>query len=243
MLDDSITSELEKPLPTHAVKSRQQAGQQLSYIEGWYAVAELNRIFGHGGWTRETLELTNVVEAERTIGSQKKPGHAVTYRARVRVTVIAGDQAIVRDGCGAGHGVAQDLGEAHESALKEAETDALKRAACTLGWPLGLALYDGSRAHVGGANGQPAKPQQPQNPASGPSKTLRLHTPDGSYREYEYSQQGARDAVADAENEPSFALANVEWLQRLASKPSTPKDIAERAEQALAPLQKQEAAE
>ena len=45
------------------------------------------------------------------------------------------------------------LGEAHESALKEAETDAMKRALATFGNLFGLALYDkeqsGVRRHPG----------------------------------------------------------------------------------------------
>jgi DNA repair and recombination protein RAD52 len=54
----------------------------------------------------------------------------------------------VRDGCGAGHGIDRDAGLAHESALKEAETDAMKRAFMTFGNPFGLALYDKEQANV-----------------------------------------------------------------------------------------------
>jgi hypothetical protein len=41
------------------------------------------------------------------------------------------------------------LGEALESAAKEAETDAMKRALMTFGNPFGLALYDKTQANVG----------------------------------------------------------------------------------------------
>jgi DNA repair and recombination protein RAD52 len=41
-----------------------------------------------------------------------------------------------------------DLGQAHESAIKEAETDAMKRALMTFGNPFGLALYDKEQANV-----------------------------------------------------------------------------------------------
>ncbi len=41
------------------------------------------------------------------------------------------------------------MGQAHESALKEAETDAMKRAFMTFGNPFGLALYDKTQANVG----------------------------------------------------------------------------------------------
>jgi hypothetical protein len=39
-------------------------------------------------------------------------------------------------------------GDAHDSAMKEAVTDALKRALRSFGWPFGLALYDKSGAHI-----------------------------------------------------------------------------------------------
>lgn len=135
---------LAAPLSAQHVKSRSQSGRELSYIEGWHAIAEANRIFGFDAWSRQTLELNCVAEKERTIGTAKVPGWGVSYLARVRVTV----GEIVREGCGTGHGIDRDLGQAHESALKEAETDAMKRALMTFGNPFGLALYDKTRAHV-----------------------------------------------------------------------------------------------
>lgn len=135
---------LAAPLNRANVKKRSQSGQQLSYIEGWHAIAEANRIFGFDAWDRETIELRCVAERERTIGRQENPGWGVTYVARVRIRV----GSIVRDGCGAGHGIDRDLGQAHESAIKEAETDAMKRSLMTFGNPFGLALYDKDQAHV-----------------------------------------------------------------------------------------------
>ena len=136
---------LEAPLVRDNVKQREQAGRKLSYIEGWHAIAEANRIFGFDGWTRQTLEIHSVSERERTIGkSNPKAGWGVSYIAKVRVTV----GEVVREGIGAGHGIDVDLGLAHESAIKEAETDAMKRALMTFGNPFGLALYDKEQAHV-----------------------------------------------------------------------------------------------
>ena len=65
----------------------------------------------------------------------------MSYIARVRITITAGERSVIREGSGAGDGIAMDLGLAHESALKEAETDATKRALMTFGNPFGLALY------------------------------------------------------------------------------------------------------
>jgi hypothetical protein len=65
--------------------------------------------------------------------------------------VRAGDVIISREGSGVGHGTGATLGEAHESALKEAETDAMKRALTTFGNLFGLALYDKDQRGVRGA--------------------------------------------------------------------------------------------
>jgi DNA recombination protein Rad52 len=135
-------------LPASAVKSRQQGGRAVSYIEGWHAIAEANRIFGFDGWTRETIDIRCVAEREREIGAAKKPGWGVSYIAKVRVVAFAGDSIVTREGVGAGHGIDTDLGQAHESAIKEAETDAMKRALMTFGNPFGLALYDKQQAGV-----------------------------------------------------------------------------------------------
>ena len=77
-----------------------------------------------------------------------KDGWGVSYVCRVRVTVRAGDTVVIREGTGAGHGIDADLGQAHESAVKEAESDAMKRALMQFGNPFGLALYDKTKSAV-----------------------------------------------------------------------------------------------
>ena len=132
---------LAAPLRAELISTRSQSGRELSYMEGWHIIAEANRIFGFDGWTRETVEIRCVSEQARTMGRppREKPGHGVSYIARVRI-IVAG--TVIREGTGAGHGIDADLGLAHESAIKEAETDAMKRALMTFGNPFGLALYD-----------------------------------------------------------------------------------------------------
>jgi len=137
--DDAQKAALAAPLDKAHVASRSQAGRSVSYIEGWHAIAEANRIFGFDGWLRETVDLRQLGEPREVDGKFR-----VDYMARVRITV--GD--IIRDGCGFGQGIDKDRGQAHESALKEAETDAMKRALMTFGNPFGLALYDKSQANV-----------------------------------------------------------------------------------------------
>jgi hypothetical protein len=144
----------------------------VSYLEGWQVIAEANRIFGFDGWQRQTIAVRCVAQAERPIGRDQKPGWGVTYTARVRVTVNAGGlPPLIREGSGAGHGIDVDLGQAHESALKEAETDAMKRALMTFGNPFGLALYDKAQRQVSSAAGQGDAPQRSaggQRPAVSP---------------------------------------------------------------------------
>lgn len=135
---------LNAPLDRKHVKTREQSGRKLSYVEGWHVIAEANRIFGFDGWSSETIETKCVAERDREIGRDKVPGFGVTYIARVLITV--GD--ITREGCGTGHGIDRDLGQAHESAIKEAETDARKRALMTFGNQFGLALYDKEQVNV-----------------------------------------------------------------------------------------------
>lgn len=153
----SVEGELGKPLVKANVKERKQAGRKLSYVEGWHVIAEANRIFGFGEWTRETLEMRCVAEHERQIGQppNQRKGWGVSYVAKVRVTVAG----VVREGYGTGHGIDADLGLAHESALKEAETDAMKRAMMTFGNPFGLALYDKDQTQVCDASQEPPKPE------------------------------------------------------------------------------------
>ena len=151
LLSAGQTAALAAPLNRAHVQPRSQAGRSLNYLEGWLAISEANRIFGFDGWQRETIELRCVTENQRPIGRDQKPGWGVTYIARVRIRLgsqAKGGATLVREGSGAGHGIDTDLGLAHESALKEAETDAMKRALMTFGNPFGLALYDKQQRQV-----------------------------------------------------------------------------------------------
>jgi len=141
---DKQLQELQEPLSSQAVRTRSQSGRNLSYIEGWYAISEANRIFGFGSWDQEIIELKCVSERERKIGRDQKAGWGVSYVASIRVNV----NGIKREGVGAGHGIDVDLGQAHESAVKEAATDAMKRALMTFGNQFGLALYDKEQRNV-----------------------------------------------------------------------------------------------
>jgi hypothetical protein len=122
------------------IRIREAHGRELSYLEGWYAISEANRIFGFDGWSRETLESRCVLAREN------RGSFLAVYLARVRVTVQADGTTVVREGHGTGEGRGTSPGEVHDIALKAAETDATKRALATFGKPFGLELYRGGKA-------------------------------------------------------------------------------------------------
>jgi recombination DNA repair RAD52 pathway protein len=126
---------LKAKLKKRHVRSRESGSKTLSYIEGWHAISEANRIFGYDGWDRTTLTSSCIWQGQ----TNGQP--ACSYTARVRICVRAGEALVTREGSGVGRGVGANLAEAHEMALKAAETDATKRALATFGAPFGLALH------------------------------------------------------------------------------------------------------
>jgi len=147
------------------IRTRQAHGRELSYLEGWYAISEANRIFGFDGWSRETLE-TRCVLARENRGT-----FLAIYFARVRVTVQADGAIIIREGHGSGEGRGTSPGEVHDIALKAAETDATKRALATFGKPFGLELYRGGKAAV-------VQKPLPAPPVSAPEAPVGVHPDD-----------------------------------------------------------------
>ena len=89
---------LRRDLDDRHVRRREANGQSLSYLEGWYALSEANRIFGFDGWNRETLD-PRCVLARETRGS-----FIAVYVAKVRITVYAHGITIIREGHGTGEG-------------------------------------------------------------------------------------------------------------------------------------------
>jgi hypothetical protein len=137
------------------------SGKELTFIEGWYAVAQANRIFGFDGWDRETVE-TKLLQAKESRGT-----YTAIYAAKVRVTVRTEGSVVVREGHGTGEGQGTSAAEVQDLALKAAETDATKRALATFGRAFGLALYAGDRrmAHRTG-NGAAPREQKLSSPSA-----------------------------------------------------------------------------
>ena len=140
-----INAQLQRKLdPSHVKQREGGSGVKLDYLEAWYVIQEANRIFGFDGWDRKTVRLEQIGDVHETKDKYGKIRYKVGYRATVSVRV----GGIVREGSGFGNGIGPDLVDVHELALKEAESDAMKRAFATFGNPFGLALYDKTRAGV-----------------------------------------------------------------------------------------------
>lgn len=200
---------LDAPLDKSKVKEREQGGKKLSYVEAWHAIAEANRIFGFDGWTRETVLLEQTNRDLVDLKSYKQ--WRVGYIAKVRIT--AG--GVTREGTGYGSGMAKPeaLGDAIESAVKEAESDAMKRALMTFGNPFGLALYDKTQANVC---------EEPQGPTmiDVAINVLRGCSSDkGLFKEaWEKNQPGWKAAMAG----PDYARVVAEMHRIAAAFPKDP---------------------
>jgi len=145
------TEQLAASLDHTNVKQRKQGGRQLSYVEGHYVIREMNRIFGPMGWARQTLKMECIHDEPYESSDKKKMGRLVGYIAQVQVIVFHGDglRSHTSDGWGYGEGIDyNNPAQAHEAAVKEAETDAMKRACILLGDPFGLELYGGDNRKV-----------------------------------------------------------------------------------------------
>ena len=141
---------LRRKLDRRHVHTRDLDGRSIDYVEGWFAIAEANAIFGFDGWDRE------VTQFERAYERTRNDGVSCGYLARVRVRVRAGGTCVLREGTGWGSATAANPSDAHERAMKAAETDGTKRALATFGNRFGLGLYDKDQAGVTGKKTAPA---------------------------------------------------------------------------------------
>lgn len=127
--------QLLKPLNERRVAKRGQAGRQLSYLEAWDVKAHLIRIFGFGGWSWHVTEASLAFE-EKNEKAQWAVGYKVVGTLSIPSVPCEYAEAAI------GSANLPQRGEAHDMAIKTAESDALKRAAINLGTQFGLSLYN-----------------------------------------------------------------------------------------------------
>lgn len=159
---DSDPSELAEPLadrvlhllgctldPKLVAQRRGGKGQMVPYLEGYQAINQANRIFGYGQWGAEMVGPVGYRELPRTHRGTGEVSTAGMYWASVRVHV-RGCEPRSDVGCAF---TADESLEAHDTAIKAAVTDAMKRALRQFGDQFGNALYDRANpAHAAAAH-------------------------------------------------------------------------------------------
>lgn len=144
-MDNETRKKLAQDLPANAVKTREQGGQRLSYIDGHFAITRANDVFGHDGWSAAVRSVSEVYRGTRP--GRDGENIVIVYEAHVAVTALG----ITREDVGIGQCDAslKALAQGIEKGRKEAVTDGLKRALRTFGASFGLALYDKAQTDVG----------------------------------------------------------------------------------------------
>lgn len=160
MFDEQQNKDLAKELENTRIKSRSKGEVDLFYLESFDVIDTANRIFGYGKWSYNIPTLEQVSQE-----SNENQNIVICYKAIVVVKISDAkhEHHISREDVGFGTGIAKSLADSHESAAKEAVTDALKRSLRSFGNQFGNSLYDKSKQHQSSNTTQQPKPSNKVN--------------------------------------------------------------------------------
>jgi len=131
-------------------------GKGFAHMEAWDIRRYLIRIFGFGGHDIDLIDVTMISESSQMLRKKNRNGEeygdpyeawTVIYRVSMKLTVKV-DGIELGHWCGVATGDATNQpsrADAHDLALKTADSQALKRAATNLGDQFGLSLYNKGR--------------------------------------------------------------------------------------------------
>lgn len=174
--------------PLDAGRVRQVQG--MAHLEAWDVRRWATRVFGIGGWSYDThTELIHQAETKTRGGRE---AWMVVYRAKVRLEIRDphGNYLTHFEEYAAGDATLPSLGDAHDMALKTAESQALKRTLVNLGDTFGLSLYDGGGHLTEDATGR---------------KVVRVAV--GAHLDNRGTPAPAQDAPVQGEPDPTRAAA------------------------------------
>jgi recombination DNA repair RAD52 pathway protein len=148
MLSQEQRATLLRPInPSRVLEAKGQ-----SHLPAFDVVAHLTRIFGFEGWDKEILDLWLISDqAHEPTTPSGKFRYTVTYGCKMRLTIYAlpdwnaNERIKVKVIDEAATGSAQNLPsypDAHDFAMKNSVSYALKRCAKDLGDQFGLSLYN-----------------------------------------------------------------------------------------------------
>ena len=202
-LSPAVTQALGQPIDPALVSQRKgRGGRVFDYLEGHAVIDQANRIFGYGGWG---YELVGDVTLRRIETVDPQTGEVTVsqgYSAPVRVTVAG---ALPRTDLGV-HPVAEDNLDGHDTAMKGAVTDGLKRAFRSFGVQFGNGFYGDQpqaastgrpervpvQAQANGRSGQ----GQARSRTESQAETLRKRLIEIAI-EQGFDEDGVRSAVTD----------------------------------------------
>ena len=137
-LSPAVSQALGQPLdPALASQRKGRGGRSFDYLEGHVVIEQANRIFGYGGWGYELAGDVTLRQVETVDTQTGEVKVASAYSAPVRVTVTG---ALPRTDIGV-HPVAEDTLDGHDTAIKAAVTDGMKRAFRSFGVQFGNGFY------------------------------------------------------------------------------------------------------
>ena len=211
-LSPRVVQALSQPLDPALVSRRKgRAGRTYDYLEGHVVIDQANRVFGFGGWG---YELVGEVTLRRIEVVDTKTGNVKVsqgYSAPVRVTV-SGAQPRTDVGF---HPVAEETQDGHDTAIKGAVTDGMKRALRSFGVQFGNGLY-----------GEPAQKTKPTDAMPSPKDEGRGDGIDDS------NLASLRVELINLGAEQGFGVEQVET----AVKERTGKDLEDLTVEELNPL-------
>ena len=168
-LSPAVSQALGQPLdPALASQRKGRGGRSFDYLEGHVVIEQANRIFGYGGWGYELAGDVTLRQVETVDTKTGEVTTASAYSAPVRVTVAG---ALPRTDIGV-HPVAEDTLDGHDTAIKGAVTDGMKRAFRSFGVQFGNGFY-GDQPQAG----NPPQPQRVPAQANGNSGQARPSAP------------------------------------------------------------------
>ena len=237
-LPPAVIEKLGQPLDPALVSQRKgRGGRTFDYLEGHAVIDQANAIFGYGGWGYEVVGDVTLRKIETVDSRTGEVKTEVGYSAPVRVTVAG---APPRTDIGV-HPVTEENFDGHDTAIKGAVTDGMKRAFRSFGCQFGNGFYGDQPA----ANNQASAPKperasaQTKTNANGKTGQSQAKANDKPVQP-QTEAKGRSDAQADKLRKRLFEIATEQDLDedqvRTAVVDRTGKSIDDLTADELGPL-------
>jgi len=201
-LPPAVTQALKEPLSEELVSQRRGRGNKsFDYLEGHAVIDQANRIFGHGGWGYELVGDVTLRRIETVDSQTGEVKVSLGYSAPVRVNVAG---ALPRTDLGV-HPVTEDNFDGHDTAMKAAVTDGMKRAFRSFGCQFGNGFY-GDQPSASAPQPVRVPVQNNRNGRAGQSQS------NGKATQPQTEAKGQSDAQADKLRKRLFEIATDQGL-------------------------------